>query len=396
MDSHQTVAKITHIITGLGVGGAEIMLYNLLSHTDRSRFAPEVISLLEPGPVGRKIEALGIRVRSLGMDRGIPNPLQVLRLARWLKEQSPDLVQTWMYHANLIGGLAAKCARNIPVIWGIHHSTLDSVVTKPRTRYVVKISAPLSRLLPARVVCCSETSRATHSELGYDPDKMVMIPNGFDLVSFRPDPLARTSLCRELALPDHTPLIGLVARFHPLKDHQTFLRAAAYLHRELPDARFILCGEGVDWQNSELAQWVRQAGLEKACYLLGRRNDMPRITTALDVASSSSIAEAFPLVVGEAMACGVPCVVTDVGDSAIIVGDTGVVVPPRNPHALAEGWHNMLELPAEQRSSLGARARQRILENYSLAHVVGEYEALYEAVLASTRKPRSALPGRIR
>jgi len=376
------MTTILHVITGLHVGGAEVMLYNLLSSMDRNRFAPEVISLLEPGPVGRKIEALGIRVRSLGMTRGMPRPSHVLRLARWLKADSPDLVQTWMYHANLIGGLAAKCAGNVPVIWGIHHSTLDSTA-KARTIGIAKVSALLSRWLPARIVYCSEASRAAHSQLGYHSDKAVVIPNGFDLTTFRPDPLARTSLCRELALPDHTPLVGLVARFHPLKDHRTFLQAAAYLHADLPDVRFVLCGVGVDWQNPELSQWVRQAGLEGACYLLGPREDMPRVTAALDVASSSSIGEAFPLVIGEAMSCGVPCIVTDVGDSAAIVGDTGIVVPPRDAHALAEGWRHMLELPAEQRAHLGMLARQRITERYSLAHVVSEYECLYQAVLAA-------------
>lgn len=394
MDRCQTVVKITHLITDLNVGGAEVMLYNLLSSMKQSYFAPEVISLLEPGPIGSRIETLGIRVRSLGMSRDVPNPLHVLRLAHWLKEQSSDLLQSWMYHANLLGGLAARCAGNVPVIWGLHHSALDSGSIKARTIRIAKMSAPLSRCLPARIVCCSESSRVAHEQLGYDQGKMVVIPNGFDLAAFKPDPLARATLRRELALPDRTPLVGLVARFHPLKDHRTFLQAAAYLHAELPDVRFVLCGEGVNWQNAELSQWVRQAGLEGVCYLLGRRDDMPQVTAALDVASSSSVGEAFPLSIGEAMACGVPCVVTDVGDSAAIVGDTGIVVPPRDARSLAQGWRSVLELSQAQRIVWEARARQRILENYGLAHVASEYARLYQAVLTSHTNRTARSPNR--
>ena len=186
--------KITHVIAGLSMGGAQMMLYKLLSHLDRTAFAAEVISLADVGPLDKKIRALGVPVRVLGMRAGIPNPMGLERLARWLRQDPPDLIQTWMYHADLIGGMAAKLAGGIPVAWNIRHSNLDIEGNKRTTLWTIKACVWLSRLLPTRIVCCSESSRQVHTALGYSPDAMLVIPNGFDLAAFRPDPAA-SALC---------------------------------------------------------------------------------------------------------------------------------------------------------------------------------------------------------
>lgn len=376
--------KIFHVITGLNnTGGAQTVLYRLLSRIDRAAFETEVVSLIDIGPIGKRIQALGVSVRALGMRQGVPNPLVVLRLARWLRRDPPDVIQTWMYHADLVGGLAARLAGRIPVAWGIRHSTFDPQTTRRTTIWTAMACARLSRWLPARIVCCAEASRRVHTQLGYAADKMVVIPNGFDLAIFKPDPGARQSVRQELGIPAEAPIIGLTAFFRPQKDHRNFVQAAARLHAYLPESHFLLCGGGITWENPELAGWIEAAGIRHGCHLLGRRDDIPRLTAALDVAStSSSHGEGFPNVIGEAMACEVPCVVTDVGDSAIIVGETGVVVPQRDPQALADGWRRLLlDMSREERLQLGLAARQRIMERYSLGKIVGQYERLYESLV---------------
>jgi glycosyltransferase involved in cell wall biosynthesis len=210
---------------------------------------------------------------------------------------------------------------------------------------------------------------------------MIVIPNGFDLSAFMPNPAARASVCQELAIAPETLLIGLVGRFDAQKDHQTFIQAAARLLQQCPEVRFLICGDEITWENSTLADWIDAAGIRHHCHLLGRREDIPRLTAAFDIAvSSSSHGEGFSNVIGEAMACGVPCVVTDVGDAALIVGDTGRVVPPRNPETLASNWHALIALGAEGRERLGRAARDRIAANFNLPVIVAKYEKLYEEI----------------
>ena len=374
--------KVVHVITGLEADGAETVLYSVASRMNRTRFESEVISLIEPGPMAARLEAAGIRVRSLGMKRGSANPLHVLRLARWIKESQPNLVQTWMYHADLLGGLAARFAGK-PVVWGIHHSNLDPGQNKRLTIWTARICEVLSPWLPKRIVCCSEASRMAHAEFGYDEDKMEVIPNGFDLRVFQPDPAARKALRQELGLAADASLIGMAARFHVQKGHRNFVAAAAQLHARMPHVHFVLCGAGVDANNAELAAWIQQSsGLNDVCHLLGRRKDMHRLFAAFGVATSPSVSEAFPMAVGEAMACGTPCVVTDVGDSALIVGDTGKVVPAENPLALADAWESLLAAGAAARKEFGQAARNRVGRCFDVDAIVERYQKLYREVLA--------------
>ena len=374
--------KILHLITGLSTGGAEMMLYKLVSKMDRNKFEIQVISLTDIGPIGEKIEDLGIPVRSLGIARGMPDPRMVFKLAKWFRRDIPDLIQTWMYHADLIGGLAAKIAGGIPVIWNIRHSNLDPKVNKNTTLWTAKVCTKLSDWLPSKIVCCSYVSEQVHARLGYNQNKMVVIPNGFDLDVLSPDMNARKAIRKELELAEETTLVGLIARFNPQKDHQNFFQAAGLLHQNRPDVHFVLCGDGIDWNNSKLTEWIVDAEVKSVTHLLGHRSDIPSIQAALDIASSSSSSgEGFPNVIGEAMACEVPCVVTDVGDSAKIVDVTGIVVPPKDPQALAKGWERLIEMGAEARRKLGIAARKRIQANYSLAVITEQYEDLYHRVV---------------
>jgi glycosyltransferase involved in cell wall biosynthesis len=373
-----------HIITTLGPAGAETMLMRVTSGMDDTRFENEVVSLTGILDLAERLQSIGICVRTLGMKKSMPNPLQVIRLAKWIQESKPDVIHTWMYHANLVGALAARLAGDVPVIWGIHHSSLDPRVDKFRTRLVNRTCAFLSRKVPARIVCCSEASLREHKKLGYAADKLEVVPNGFDLEQVKPDPAARVSVRDELGIPADAFLIGMAARFHPHKDHRNFIRAAARLHEQMPDIHFLLCGLDITWQNSQLAGWIDAAGIRDRCHVLGLRQDMSRLFAAMDIATTASLSEAFPIVIGEAMACATPCVVTDVGDSALIVGETGVVVAPGDPDALAEGWRKLVEAGPAERRRLGMAARRLIQRHFALPAVVARYQAIYTELSAGT------------
>jgi glycosyltransferase involved in cell wall biosynthesis len=381
--------KILHVITGLFTGGAEMMLAKLLARLPAGQTRHTVVSLTGSGPLAARIAGLGIPVINLGMDQGrlTKGPALIagfLRLRRLIRQEKPDIVQAWMYHANLFAGLTAASVSDAPpVIWGIRQSDLDPKVSKPGTIRIAKLGGRLSRRLSDKILCCSEVARIVHERIGYDPARMVVIPNGFDLNEFKPDPAARESLRREIRVPLDAPLVGLVARFDAQKDHRSFFAAAGQVRKALPTAHFLLCGGGADPANREIAGWIDDFDLGASCRLLGARGDIPAVTAALDIAvSSSAFGEGFPNVLGEAMAAGVPCVATDVGDSRMIVGDTGRIVPPKAPDALADAIIALLRLPEGERRALGAAARQRVADEFEIGAIAARYLALYRAMLA--------------
>ncbi len=380
--SHKPL-KLVHIITGLNQGGAETMLFKLLSALNETGFDTQVISLLDKGTLGPSIQALGIPVIAMNMRPGIPDPRALLKLRNILRVLSPDLVQTWMYHADLIGGLAARLAGIRRLVWNIRQSELSPHKVKRSTRYTAKACAWLSPWLPDHIICCSQRAREAHADLGYREDRISVIANGFDLQAFRPDQARGRDIRKELDLDERHLVFGLVARFDPQKDHRGFMQAARLTLDECPDARFLLCGSGVHRDNPELAAWIQAADLSRQVRLLGRREDMPAINNALDLAvSASAYGEGFPNVLGEAMASGVPCVSTDVGDSALIIGDTGRVVPPRDPAALAAQMLDLARMQADERQALGRAARQRVQNNYAIEHIAAQYAALYRRLTA--------------
>jgi glycosyltransferase involved in cell wall biosynthesis len=382
--------RIMHVVTGLGLGGAEVMLERLLQASDPAALSHEVVSLTDLGVVGERIQRLGIRTHALGMTRA-PSPAKVLRLARLIRRFDPDVVQTWMYHADLFGGIAARLAGGARIVWGIHNSTLDPVATRRTTHWIVGLCARLSRWLPDAIVSVSRAARELHVAAGYDPRKFTVIPNGFDLARFRPDPAQRREVRDALGLSEAEVVIGLVARTEPQKDHPNFVRAAAILAGRHPEVRFLLCGTGATPDNRELLAAIEGARLLDRFILLGRREDAPRVMNALDVGTlSSAWGEAFPLAIGEAMACGVACVVTELGDCAHLVGDTGWTVPPRDPEALARAWEESVALGPEGRRRRGAAARERIATNFDLPRIAGQYAALYRRLLEDPGMPAEA------
>ncbi|MGH9957535.1 MAG: glycosyltransferase [Pyrinomonadaceae bacterium] len=380
--------KLVFIITGTGLGGgAEMMLHKVLTRL-APEFKPHVISMAPVGKIGEKIRALGIPVESLDMRPGIPNPIALMRLIRRLRRLKPDLVHTWMYHADLVGGVAARLARVPALAWCIRHNNLAPDLNKAQTLAVIRANAFLSHRVPDRILCCSEAARKIHVAFGYAAEKMVVVPNGFDIEQFKPDLSARQSVRLELGLPIDTPLVGLIGRWDPQKNHAGFFTAAAAVHLRRPDVHFLLAGYGVDDSNQTIGRIVDAKRLTAVTHLLGLRDDIPRLMAALDVLASSSCGEAFPNILGEAMASNVPCAVTDVGDSAHIVGDTGKVVFSGDMEGLATAIESLLGMPADASRLLGARARARIMAEFEISAVVRRYERFYREMFEARRSGR--------
>ena len=375
---------IAHVITGLNTGGAEMMLARLLELHEQSSFRPIVFCLTDEGPVADRIRALGIPVQPLGLSRCFPNPLVVVRLARALRLNRVVVVQSWLYHADLIGGLAARLAR-IPVAWGVHNSQLQGNAAGRGLRIVIQLCRRVSPFLPTCIFCVAESARIAHIELGYPGQKMMVVPNGFDLARFRPDAATRLRIRTDLQIGMDEPVVMIAGRFAPLKNHRLFVEAAGLVANRVPCARFVMVGDGLDAANSELADWIDRTGHRSRFHLLGRRADMPDLLTAADVVALTSNTEAFPLVIGEAMASGVPCVSTDVGDARQLFGNDGRIVPVGDPDAFADALVDLIERPADERRTLGARARARIEAEFDISMIAARYDQLWQSLATGER-----------
>ena len=369
--------KVVHVISGLHTGGAETMLHKLLLAMDRKRFQPVVVSLLAGGEIREQIVDAGIPVHVLGMRRGRPTPATLLKVRRLARDLEPDVIQGWMYHGNLAGSFMSLFAPGPSrLFWNIRHSLYDLKHEKPMTRMIIRLGAAASSG-PCRIVYNSTVSMEQHTLLGFRRDLGLMLPNGFDLDKFQPDPAARPALRHELGLDPGATLVGVVGRRHSLKGHNDFLRSAVEVNRQRPEVHFVLAGRGVSADDPFFSEFLKNRNLAGRIHFLGQRFDMPQLFAAFDLLAMPSVSEGFPNVLGEAMACGIPCVATDVGESREIVGGAGSIVPPGDPGELAAAICAMLDLDKEDRIDLGHRCRERILENYSLEKIAGLYARLY-------------------
>jgi glycosyltransferase involved in cell wall biosynthesis len=366
--------KILHLITSLERGGAQTMLTRLVLNLDRERFAPVVVSLLDDGFHAAELAASGIPVMGLGMRRGMPSPGGLMRLRRIVANERPALVQSWLYHADL---LALFAGGTTPLAWNIRCSTMAGDDTL-RLRAILRALAWASRR-PAAVLVNSAAGQRFHAALGYHPRRWEVVPNGFDVELFRPDPRRRDEGRGRLGLGEAQTAIGMVARVDAMKDHATFLAAAVMVAAVRNDARFVLVGAGTE------ALPIPPA-LEGRVQALGEMGAVNELLPALDLAVLASIGEGFPNVLGEAMACGVPCLASDVGDCAAIVAETGSVVPPGDARALADAMLAFIARGPAERAQLGRLARARVIAEYSIAAAARRYAAIYVTLAAKEAK----------
>lgn len=374
---------IVHISTGLEVGGAENILSQLVERLNPEEFYSQVVSLTEMGPMAARIASVGVKVDALEMRAKGRRIAGFARLRRYLRETKPAIVQTWLYHADLIGGFASV---GLPtkLVWNLRQSNLHSDTSKGGTRLVAAACAPLSHILPDSIVCGSQSASEVHATMGYSTRKMVVIKNGVDLNRFKPQPQDRIAMRRELGVEDRAILVGMIARFDPQKDHETFVDAASKFSAKHDDVHFVLCGTGINKQNAQLLNWINRGGRAERFHLLGIREDIPVVTAALDLlVSSSAYGEGIANTLLEALACGVPVVATEVGDARDIVGDSGRVVPPGNSECLLEAFEDVL-INILRDDTLSRRARERAEGQFDMDGMVENYERLYRQLLVET------------
>ncbi|GJH29538.1 glycosyltransferase [Caballeronia novacaledonica] len=369
--------KLLHVIVALNADGAERMLQRLIeSHIEDPRFRHVVCSLTTTGKVGEELAARGIDVHSLGMRSPLGFPRALWHLVKLIRKVRPDIIQTWMYHADFLGGLAGRLAAHKRIVWGVRTTDVKSGGSRV-TVLLRKICAWLSYSVPQAIVCAAEASRRAHVSVGYDASRMMVVPNGFDVARLSATPEQRAAIRQQCGFEDGTVVVGILGRFHPVKDHENFVRAAGMLAARHPDVRFMMVGRDLDASNRELADWIAKTGFASRFVLLGERRDVPACLSAMDVFCLSSRTEGFPNVVGEAMAMALPCVVTDVGDAAMLVANTGVVVAKENTDALAAGLSRVVDMTPDERIRLGQMAKARIHAEFTMMRARERFEDIY-------------------
>lgn len=368
--------KIIHIITGLDVGGAEQMLKRLLLSDPESKTRVIVISLTGLGVIGEQLQSLGYTVYALNFGRFTSVPTHFFALIQLIRKNKPAIVQTWMYHADCVGGLAARMAGCTQVIWGIRNTFVPK--NNKKTYWLMRLCALLSYLVPKKIVCVAHAAKAKHASYGYRAKKMLVIPNGFDFSAFDVEQIEKQKVRKELGIGASDFIIGCVGRLHLDKGQDILITAAAFLEK-LHDKHiyFMLVGRGCDNNNSELLAQIDSLGLSESFILLGERHDIPHCLAAMDAFCMPSRTEGFPNGLGEAMCMGLPCVATQAGDTKVLTGDTAILVAPDDPMALAAGLAKMIGMSAEQRQELGARAALRVRSQFSIDKTREQFMTLY-------------------
>ena len=379
----QSSLKVVHLISGLGHGGAESVLYRLTAHAQKDRHI--VLSMQDGGVFTEKFAEAGIELHCLNMPAGKMGLRNFWRLRNKLKQLEPDVVQCWMYHADMIGGLAARLAGIKSILWGVRNSG-DSLARSSRSSYLLaRYFAWTSYFIPRLIVVCAELAAKRHQAWGYRASKIRVIPNGYDLSRWQvAETGAKLQIRESLGLAANDEVIAFVARWNPLKDHANLIQAFAKLLKRRPAVKLLLIGEGLSNDNAQLMALLEQAALVvgQDVFLLGRRDDVPTLMPALDLHVLSSMAEGFPNVVAESMACEVPNVVTDVGDAAFIVDTCGWVVPPQNSLALSQAINEALDfLKTPSATRFKQQCRQRVVDNFSLEKMIERYEVTWREAM---------------
>lgn len=381
--------KVTFFAHSLRLGGAEVQLAALARGLDRRNFAPSLVCIHGDGELLQTVRDAGVPVQVVGKRGRFDVVGLFVRIVRALRAQTPDVVYSFLGLPNVIAGMAGPFLRDCRIAWGVRAS--DMHVSERGLDW--RILFALERMLAGRadaIVCNSWSGRDHLAANGFPTKAMVVQPNGIDCERHAPDAMARSRLRAELGVGDEEVVIGMVGRLDPMKDHPNFLRAAADLAAEVRQVRFICVGGGPDDYAAELRRLADELGLASRVIWTGVRTDVAALYNAFDIVTlSSRYGEGFPNVVGEAMACGLPCVVTDVGDAARVVGDTGIVVPIETPRALADGWRAVLAGGPQARAERGVRARQRIESEFPTRAMISGSEAILRAL-----HQRQPLPAR--
>lgn len=363
--------QVTHLIVGLGKGGAETMLYQILKYRTNPDLRYKVISLGAAHYYEDPIRQLGVEIIEVSFRK---KPLSsVVKILRNLR--STDTLCCWMYHANLIGYYLGKLAGVKHIIWNIRHSNLDPALNNVTTLRLNKWCARWSGKVSV-IAYNGQQARKIHEEIGYCSEKGIVLNNGVDCEEFRPMPEDKALLRAELGIRDNQQVVLSLTKDHPIKDIPTYIQAFAMLHKEQPDTVAIMCGKGVEEGNQQIADFCCINGLKVGSdiFLLGMRHDVPRLLAGCNLFVLHSAGEAFPNTLIQAMSCGCLCVATDVGDVRKILNDDLFVCPPQEPKALADRISEALCLPDAKKAITKEKNRSRVVRKYCIQNAVKAYE----------------------
>jgi glycosyltransferase involved in cell wall biosynthesis len=370
--------KVLHIITGLKRGGAETLLYRICQFDED--YEHTVVSLTDAQNYGKLLGKINISVHALNFPNGKIKISGLVKLYKLIKKIKPDVVQTWMSHADLIGGIIARCAGIKNIFWGVHHTFLIRGKSKIATMLIVRLNAILSFVIPKKIIYCAKKSREIQESIGFKKSKGIVIQNGYDIKSFKEDMSLERNFRDEIGISPDSFVIGHVGSFDPLKDQKTLIESLAYLNCNKFNFTAVLVGTNLDSTNKKLVKLISDNGLSSHVHLLGIRNDISAVMNGIDIFILSSISEAFPNVLNEAMACSTPCITTNVGDAALIVGNTGWIVETRNPKALAEASIEAIKEKNSNKKSWMHRkesCRKRIVNNFDFEKMIKKYKEVW-------------------
>ena len=370
--------RIVHVIIGLNVGGAELMLKRLVMHSSyKNKFEHIVVSLTDIGVIGPELRSQGIEVYSLGMKTALSIPDILFKLRRLIKKTKPDIIHTWMYHSDFLGGLVAKSLGVKKIIWGIRNSEVDSdsgLIKKA----IRQSCAKLSFSIPTSIVCVAHKAKEIHVNIGYDKSKMQVIPNGFDLDRFYSDENKRKALRSSLRVKDEELVIGNIGRFAPAKNHINFIKACISLLQKGYKFKVLLAGRDVDLNNPEISKLFKNNELSKYFLFLGEIDDTASFYNAIDAFCLCSYTEGFPNVLGEAMATEKVCLATDAGDAWVVLSNNGFRIDSTSSADIAIAIEtNVLNKALSELNDIGNAARLYIVNNYSINKIVSQFEDLY-------------------
>ena len=372
--------RVLHVIDGLGLGGAETLLWHLVQRD--SAIEHEVVCIGGRDWYSSRMERHGIPVHHLGKKSPWSLPSALLALRRLIRERDPTVVQGWLYRSNMLSSTAALFT-GVPRLWSIHCSSLEPL--NPAARMFVWLTGMTAGWLPNFIINCSSKSAELHAQLGYSRAAGAIVPNGYDPSTFFPDDENALATREQLGIAPGTFLVGAISRWNAFKDIPNLVAAARIASRSGVRLKCLLIGDGLEAANSGLADLISDEECPDLFLPLGRRSDIAALARALNLHVLSSASEAFPNAVAETMLSGTPNVVTDVGDSGLIAGETGWVVPSRNPDKLAAGigaaYREWRDRPIDWRRRQ-AEARNRIAENFSFERMADRYESIWQQVAA--------------
>lgn len=371
--------RILHIITGLGQGGAEATLLRVISADVTNSHS--VISLTGAGEFGEKLERIGISVLTLGMSTSVWDVWRgVKSLRSRILNDSPDIVQTWLYQADLLGGLAARLAGHRAIVWNIRSSPPSLRFGKISNFLTVIVLTLLSWWLPSRIVTCGEEPRSSHKKLGFRSSKMTPIPNGLAETQWLADNSRRSLVRENLGLGETVLTFGQIANYHTVKRHSLLLRAFKEISDEFASVHLVLAGENITDSNRDLTSLIDKLSLNSQVTLVGKQSDVREVLDALDVLVSPSASEGFPNVVLEALFMAKPCVVSNAGESATVLGPGGWVFTPETVGGLSKALTDAARVGPVSLREIGEKGRKHVIESYSEEKMVASYRMMWSRV----------------